>query len=115
MLALSVLPAILAVGISALAAQAGAGGGARGRLADQPREVPEPRRRWSCCSARRRPRSCSGATSATASLPLYFSRVLTRVDYALARVGGLFLALFVISTVPQLVLSVGAILAAPTR
>ena len=32
-------------------------------------------------------------------LPLYFSRVLTRVDYTLARAGGLFLAIFVISIV----------------
>jgi ABC-2 type transport system permease protein len=46
-------------------------------------------------------------------LPLYFSRVLTRVDYALARTGGLFLAILVIAVVPQLLLSVGAILAAP--
>ena len=33
-------------------------------------------------------------------LPLYFSRVLTRIDYAFARAGGLFLAIFVISIVP---------------
>jgi ABC-2 type transport system permease protein len=46
-------------------------------------------------------------------LPLYFSRVLTRVDYALARTGGLFLAILVIAVVPQLLLSIGAILAAP--
>jgi ABC-2 type transport system permease protein len=46
-------------------------------------------------------------------LPLYFSRVLTRADYALARLGGLFLAVVIISIVPQLILSVGAILAAP--
>jgi ABC-2 type transport system permease protein len=46
-------------------------------------------------------------------LPLYFSRVLTRVDYALARTGGLFLAILVIAVVPQLILSIGAILAAP--
>jgi ABC-2 type transport system permease protein len=45
-------------------------------------------------------------------LPLYFSRVLTRVDYAFARTGGLFLAVFVISIVPQVILSVGAVLAA---
>jgi ABC-2 type transport system permease protein len=46
-------------------------------------------------------------------LPLYFSRVLTRVDYALARTGGLFLAILVIAVAPQLILSIGAILAAP--
>ena len=42
-------------------------------------------------------------------LPLFFSRVLTRTDYALARTGGLFLA---VSVVPQVVLTVGGILAA---
>ena len=45
-------------------------------------------------------------------LPLYFSRVLTRVDYALARTGGLFLAILIMTVVPQLVLTIGAILAA---
>jgi ABC-2 type transport system permease protein len=45
-------------------------------------------------------------------LPLYFSRVLTRSDYALARLGGLFLAVFLVSVVPQVVLTLGAILAA---
>ena len=45
-------------------------------------------------------------------LPLFFSRVLTRTDYAVARMGGLFLAIFVVSIVPQLVLTLGAILAA---
>ena len=29
-------------------------------------------------------------------LPLYFSRVLTRLDYALARTGGLFLAVLLV-------------------
>ena len=32
-------------------------------------------------------------------LPLYFSRVLTRVDYALARTGGLFIAILIMSVV----------------
>ena len=42
MLGLSVLPAILAVGIAALAAQAGAGAAVGGGVADPPRHVPEP-------------------------------------------------------------------------
>ena len=45
-------------------------------------------------------------------LPLYFSRVLTRLDYALARTGGLFLALLIVTLTPQLLLSIGAVLAA---
>ena len=45
-------------------------------------------------------------------LPLFFSRVLTRSDYAIARMGGLFLAVFLVSVVPQVVLTLGALLAA---
>jgi ABC-2 type transport system permease protein len=45
-------------------------------------------------------------------LPLYFSRVLTRLDYALARTGGLFLAVLIVTLVPQILLSIGAILVA---
>jgi ABC-2 type transport system permease protein len=45
-------------------------------------------------------------------LPLYFSRVLTRVDYALARTGGLFIAILVVTLLPHLILSIGAILGA---
>ena len=46
-------------------------------------------------------------------LPLYFSRVLTRVDYALARVGGLFIAIFIVALLPHLILTIGAVLGAP--
>ena len=46
-------------------------------------------------------------------LPLYFSRVLTRTDYGLARTGGLFIAILIVTLLPQLILTVGAILAAP--
>ncbi|MEJ7695213.1 MAG: ATP-binding cassette domain-containing protein [Candidatus Limnocylindrales bacterium] len=45
-------------------------------------------------------------------LPLYFSRVLTRADYAVARLAGLFLAVLVVCLLPQLVLTVGGVLAA---
>ena len=45
-------------------------------------------------------------------LPLYFSRVLTRVDYALARTGGLFIAILIVALVPHLILSIGAVLGA---
>ena len=40
-------------------------------------------------------------------LPLYFSRVLTRIDYALARTGGLFLAILIVTFAPHLILSLG--------
>jgi ABC-2 type transport system permease protein len=113
MLALSVLPALLAVGIAALAAQAGAGGAL---------EEASPIRHDTYqnltstlvmlfCSAQAP--ELFGRDQRHGVLPLYFSRVLTRVDYALARAGGLFLAIFIISIVPQVILSLGAILAAP--
>ncbi len=46
-------------------------------------------------------------------LPLYFSHALSRVDYALARVLGLMAALLGLVVLPQLVLFVGRVLAAP--
>jgi ABC-2 type transport system permease protein len=45
-------------------------------------------------------------------LPLYFSRVLTRTDYALAKVGGLMAAVFLVEVSPYLVLFVGRVLVA---
>jgi ABC-2 type transport system permease protein len=46
-------------------------------------------------------------------LPLYFSRMLTRTDYALARCAGLLAAILVVIGLPYLVLFVGRVLAAP--
>ena len=113
MLALSVLPAVLAVGIAALAAQAGAAGAL---------EEGSPIRHDTYqgltstlvmlfCAAQAP--ELFGRDQRHGVLPLYFSRVLTRVDYTLARAGGLFLAILVITVIPQLILTVGAILAAP--
>ena len=113
MLALSVLPAILAVGIAALAAQAGAG---------EAVEEASPIRHDTYqnltstlvmlfCAAQAP--ELFGRDQRHGVLPLYFSRVLTRVDYTLARAGGLFLAILVLTILPQLILTVGAILAAP--
>ena len=46
-------------------------------------------------------------------LPLYFSRVLTRIDYAMAKTGGLWLALLLLMVVPQVLLLGGQIFVAP--
>ena len=46
-------------------------------------------------------------------LPLYFSRVLTRPDYALAKVFGLFLALLAVDLAPYIILFVGRVFVAP--
>jgi ABC-2 type transport system permease protein len=46
-------------------------------------------------------------------LPLYFSRALARTDYALARIGGLVAGLSLMVLIPQVVLFVGRLLMAP--
>lgn len=113
LLVLNTLPALLAVGISALVRQAGAIEGL---------EEANPIRHdtyWSVTStlvmlfcAAQAP-ELFGRDQRYGVLPLYFSRVLTKIDYALARTGGLFIAILIVAVTPQLVLSIGAILAAP--
>ena len=87
---LALLPAVLAVGFAALAAQAGPGGDAI--------EQASPIRYDSYhglvsvlimlfCAAQAP--ELFGRDQRYGVLPLYFSRVLTRTDYALAKVGGL--------------------------
>ncbi len=111
---LAILPAVLAVGFSALAAQAGPAGGAL--------EDASPIRYETYhgvvgvliglfCAAQAP--ELFGRDQRYAVLPLYFSRVLTRTDYALARVGGLFLALLAVELAPYIVLFVGRVLVAP--
>lgn len=112
MLGLSVLPAILAVGIAALAAQAGAAGAleeASPIRHDTYQNLTSTLVMLFCAA---QAPELFGRDQRYGVLPLYFSRVLTRVDYVLARAGGLFLAIFVISIVPQVILSLGAVLAA---
>jgi ABC-2 type transport system permease protein len=113
LLVLNTLPALLAVGIGALVRQAGAA---------EALEEANPIRHdtyWSVTStlvmlfcAAQAP-ELFGRDQRYGVLPLYFSRVLTRVDYALARTGGLFIAILIVTLAPQLLLSIGAILAAP--
>lgn len=113
MLALSVLPALLAVGISALAAQAGAGDAldeASPIRHDTYQNLTSTLVMLFCAA---QAPELFGRDQRHGVLPLYFSRVLTRVDYTLARASGLLLAILIITIVPQLILSVGAILAAP--
>ena len=112
---LAVLPAVLAVGISALAAPAPGGAGAALDNASPVRfdsyhglivvlvilfaaaQGPE----------------LFGRDQRYGVLPLYFSRVLTRVDYALAKTGGLWVALFLLIALPQVILLFGRIFVAP--
>ena len=53
-----------------------------------------------------------GRDQLTGVLPLYFSRAITRADYALARMLGLFVALLVLSLSPQAILLIGRVLVA---
>ena len=110
---LALLPAVLAVGITALATQAGAG---------EVLEEASPVRHDTYqgltstlimlfCAAQAP--ELFGKDQRYGVLPLFFSRVLARSDYAFARLGGLFLAVFLVSVVPQVVLTAGGILAAP--
>ncbi len=108
-LGLALLPAILAVGIAALAAQAGAPSG----LVDDASPIRHDTYQGLTsalvmlfCAAQAP--ELFGRDQRYGVLPLYFSRVLTRADYALARTGGLFLAVLLIILLPQIVLTIGA-------
>ena len=112
LLVLNTLPALLAVGITALVRQAGAA-----EVLDEANPIRHDTY-WSVTStlvmlfcAAQAP-ELFGRGQRYGVLPLYFSRVLTRVDYALARTAGLFIAILIVTVTPQLLLSVGAILAA---
>jgi ABC-2 type transport system permease protein len=112
--ALAVLPAVLAIGFAALAAQAGPAGGAI--------EDASPIRYETYhgivsilimlfCAAQAP--ELFGRDQRYGVLPLYFSRVLTRADYALAKVGGLFVALLIVELAPYVLLFAGRVLVAP--
>jgi ABC-2 type transport system permease protein len=110
---LAILPAILAVGIAAIAAQAGP---ARGAIEDA-----SPIRAATyhglvatlvmLFTAAQGP-ELLGRDQRFGVLPLYFSRVLARADYALAKALGLIAALLVLVLSPYLILFVGRVLAA---
>lgn len=112
LLILAVLPALLAVGISALAGQTGQGDvlTANSPIRHETYQNLTSTLIMLFCAATAP--ELFGRDQRYGVLPLYFSRVLTRIDYALARTGGLFLAVLLVSLVPQLVLTVGAVLAA---
>ena len=112
LLILALLPALLAVGISALASQTGAG---RALNANSPIRHDTYQSLTSTlimlfCAAQAP--ELFGRDQRYGVLPLFFSRVLTRADYAIARTAGLFLAVLIVSLGPQLVLTLGAVLAA---
>jgi len=113
MLGLSVLPAVLAVGISALAAQAGAAGALEDASPirhDTYQNLTSTLVMLFCAA---QAPELFGRDQRYGVLPLYFSRVLTRPDYALAKLGGLIAALLIVELSPYIILFVGRVLVAP--
>jgi ABC-2 type transport system permease protein len=108
---LAVLPAVLAVGIAALAAQAG--GGAIGDVSPIRYETYHGLVGiliMLFCAAQAP--ELFGRDQRYGVLPLYFSRVLTRPDYALAKVFGLMLALLAVDLAPYIILFAGRVFVA---
>jgi len=110
---LAILPAVLAVGIAALAAQAG-------RFVALAETSPIRYETYHgvvsalimlFCAAQAP--ELFGRDQRYGVLPLYFSRTLTRLDYALAKTGGLVVVLFLVDVVPQFILFGGRVLVAP--
>ena len=113
LLGLAVFPAVLAVAFQALAAQAGAGAEFEQQLPIRHDTYQGAVSLFVMLFVAAQAPELFGRDLRYGVLPLYFSRVLTRIDYALARTGGLFLAILIVTLVPQLLLSVGTVLAAP--
>ena len=108
--AMAVLPAVLAVGFAALASQAGAGeafGEASPIRHDTYHGITATLVMLFCAA---QAPELFGKDQRYNVLPLYFSRVLTRSDYAAARLGGLILAVFLVTVVPHIILTLGAML-----
>ena len=110
---LAILPAVLAVGIAALAAQAG-------RFVALAETSPIRYETYHgvvsalimlFCAAQAP--ELFGRDQRYGVLPLYFSRTLTRLDYALAKMGGLVVVLFLVDVVPHFILFGGRVLVAP--
>ena len=112
--ALAILPAVLAVGIAALAAQAGVAGdaleGASPIRYDSYAGIVSTLIMLFCAA---QAPELFGRDQRYSVLPLYFSRVLTRTDYALAKVGGLVVALLIVGLSPYVILFMGRVFVAP--
>ncbi len=108
---LSILPAIVAVGFASLAKQAG--GGALGDISPIRYEsyhgLVSTLIMFFCAA---QAPELFGRDQRYGVLPLYFTRVLTRVDYALARMSGLIAALLIVEITPYVVLFLGRVLVA---
>jgi ABC-2 type transport system permease protein len=112
LLGFAAFPAVLAVGFKALAAQTGAGEQFEEQLPIRHDTYQSVTSLFVWLFVAAQAPELFGRDQRYGVLPLLFSRVLTRVDYALARTGGLFVAILIVTLVPQLLLSLGGILAA---
>ncbi len=114
---LATLPALLAVGVIVLFAQFAPGGEASGAVdALSPVQYstlfPFTAVLVFLFSASQAP-ELFGRDQLAGVLPLYFSRAISRSDYAMARMLGLLIALLVLVLAPQLILFIGRVLVAP--
>jgi ABC-2 type transport system permease protein len=110
---IAVVPAILAVVFAAVEAQAGAGDAFDARFPVNYENYHSLTVTLLMLFCAAQAPEIFGRDQRFGVLPLYFSRALTRSDYALAKVAGLMTALFVVDLLPQLVLFVGRVLVAP--
>jgi ABC-2 type transport system permease protein len=111
---IAVLPAVIGVGLTALARQAGAAGEALSELS------PFRYERYFDSIAQIVALFCAaqapellGRDQRYSVLSLYFSRALERTDYALAKLVGFVVALLALVLVPQAILLVGLTLSSP--
>lgn len=111
LLGMAVIPAIIAVGVVALARQVGPGGGAIVEASPLRYETYYgiiATLVFLFCAAQAP--ELLGRDQRFQVLPLYFSRVLERTDYALAKLGGFVAAILILVLLPQLIIFTGLVL-----
>src|SRR5262249_28219704 len=106
----ALLPALISVGITAIANQAGAGSALESPI-NYATDLGYSETLLLLFCAAQAP-ELVGRDQRYTVLPLYFSRALRRTDYALAKLGALWTALAVVFLAPQALLFAGRVLAA---
>jgi ABC-2 type transport system permease protein len=106
----ALLPALISVGITAIANQAGAGAALESPINYATYLGYSETLLLLFCAAQGP--ELVGRDQRYAVLPLYFSRALRRTDYALAKLGALWTAIGLVFLVPQTLLFAGRVLAA---
>jgi ABC-2 type transport system permease protein len=110
---LALIPAIVAIGIAALIAQAGPGGSRLSSFSPiQHNTYANVIAVFVMLFCAAQAPELFGRDQRFGVLPLYFSRALARTDYAIARTGGLVAGLLLMVLAPQLLLFAGRVLTA---